>query len=430
MKGYQISQYDEPIGRLGWIDITADGQTRRIGITRVHLEEDVAKLLHRDELGGPGYSLVDVNRSGVPLMEIVSEPDMRTPEEARQYLQKLRTILRYLGVSVANMEEGSFRCDANVSLRPRGESKLYAKVEVKNMNSFRGVFRALEFEEIRQTKAYDTGARVPQETRGWQDDKGVTVSQRSKEFAHDYRYFPEPDLPPLEFDDKWIAEIRARLPELPEARQARFVSDYGLSDYDAGILTASREMADYFEATIKHPNKTNEGKEPTIRNDAFVSAPTAHAYAEATNPAVEVTTKDVANWVNGDVSRIINAANVDIDAFAVKVPPTALARLIDVTVKGTVNVATARTVLDDMWQTGKGAEAIIAEKGLAQISDDSALRDMAGKIIADNPAAVADYKAGKEQSLKFLVGQMMKLSKGRANPAVASDIILRKLKEG
>jgi aspartyl-tRNA(Asn)/glutamyl-tRNA(Gln) amidotransferase subunit B len=398
MKGYQISQYDEPIGRLGWIDITADGQTRRIGITRVHLEEDVAKLLHRDELGGPGYSLVDVNRSGVPLMEIVSEPDMRTPEEARQYLQKLRTILRYLGVSVANMEEGSFRCDANVSLRPRGETTLYAKVEVKNMNSFRGVFRALEFEEIRQAKDYDTGVRVRQETRGWQDDKGITVSQRSKEFAHDYRYFPEPDLPPLEFDDKWIAEIRSRLPELPEARQARFVRDYQLSDYDAALLTAARDVADYFESVL--------------------------------SADVNVAAKDAANWVNGEVSRIMNAANATIDAFAAKVPSTALAKLIIVTAKGTVNVATARTVLDDMWQTGKAAEVIIAEKGLAQISDDSALRDMAGKIIADNPAAVADYKAGKEQSLKFLVGQMMKLSKGRANPAVASDIMLKKLKEG
>ncbi len=397
MKGYQISQYDEPIGRLGWIDVTAEGKTRRIGITRVHLEEDVAKLLHREEYGGPGYSLVDVNRSGVPLMEIVSEPDMRTPEEARQYLQKLRTILRYLGVSVANMEEGSFRCDANVSLRPHGESKLYAKVEVKNMNSFRGVFRALEFEEIRQAKDYDTGVRVPQETRGWQDEKGVTVSQRSKEFAHDYRYFPEPDLPPLEFDDKWIEEIRPRLPELPEARQARFVRDYQLSDYDAALLTAARDVADYFENIL--------------------------------SADLNVTAKDAANWVNGEVSRIMNAANVTIDAFTMKVPAAALAKLIIITAKGTVNVATARTVLEDMWQTGKAAEAIIAEKGLAQISDDSALRDMAGKIIADNPAAVADYKAGKEQSLKFLVGQMMRLSKGRANPAVASDIVLQKLKD-
>lgn len=398
MKGYQISQYDEPIGRSGWIDVTADGQTRRIGITRVHLEEDVAKLLHRDELGGPGYSLVDVNRSGVPLMEIVSEPDMRTPEEARQYLQKLRTILRYLGVSVANMEEGSFRCDANVSLRPRGETRFNPKVEVKNMNSFRAVFRALEYEEKRQAVDYDTGVRVRQETRGWVDDKGETVSQRSKEFAHDYRYFPEPDLPPLEFDDKWIASIRARLPELPEARQARFMADYQLSEYDASLLTAARDIADYFEGVLSADMK--------------------------------VPPKDAANWVAGEVSRIMNASSAGIGAFADKVPAAALAELIAVTGKGTVNTATAKTVLDEMWRTGKSAGAIIAEKGLAQISDDGAITEMAAKIIADNPNAVADYKAGKEQSFKFLVGQLMKLSKGRANPAAASDIILTKLKEG
>jgi len=398
MKGYQISQYDEPIGRQGWIDVTAGGRTRRIGITRVHLEEDVAKLLHRDELGGPGYSLVDVNRSGVPLMEIVSEPDMRTPEEARQYLMKLRTILRYLGVSVANMEEGSFRCDANISLRPHGETKFNSKVEVKNMNSFRAVFRALEYEEVRQVKDYDNSIRVRQETRGWVDDKGITVSQRSKEFAHDYRYFPEPDLPPLEFDDTWIAEVRSRLPELPEAREARFVLDYGLSDYDAGLLTAGRETADYFEAIL--------------------------------SADLNVDAKSAANWVNGEVSRIVNAASTGIDAFAAKVPAAAMTGLISVTARGAINTATAKTVLEEMWQTGKSAEAIIAEKGLTQISDDSALQDMAARVIADNPAAVADYKAGKEQSLKFLVGQMMKLSKGRANPAAASDIILRKLKEG
>ncbi|WP_076005150.1 Asp-tRNA(Asn)/Glu-tRNA(Gln) amidotransferase subunit GatB [Dehalogenimonas formicexedens] len=398
MKGYQISQYDEPIGRQGWIDITVDGKVRRIGITRVHLEEDVAKLVHRDEPGGPGYSLVDVNRSGVPLMEIVSEPDMRTPEEARQYLMKLRTILRYLGVSVANMEEGSFRCDANISLRPTGETGFNPKVEVKNMNSFRAVFRALEYEEVRQAKDYDNHVRVPQETRGWQDEKGVTVSQRSKEFAHDYRYFPEPDLPPLQFDDRWIAEIRAKLPELPEVRQARFTRDYELSEYDATLLTAARDTADYFEGVL--------------------------------SADLKVSAKEAANWVNGEVTRIMNAVNAGIDAFAARVPASALAQLITITSKGAINTATAKTVLEEMWQTGKAADAIIAEKGLAQISDDSALREMAAKIIGDNPAAVADFKAGKEQSLKFLVGQMMKLSKGRANPAVASDIILQKLKEG
>ncbi|MGI2335917.1 MAG: Asp-tRNA(Asn)/Glu-tRNA(Gln) amidotransferase subunit GatB [Dehalogenimonas sp.] len=397
MKGYQISQFDEPIGRDGWLDVTVNGEVRRIGITRVHLEEDVAKLLHRDELGG-GHSLVDVNRSGVPLMEIVSEPDMREPEEARQYLMKLRTILRYLGVSVANMEEGSFRCDANISLRPIGQTDLNSKVEVKNMNSFRAVFRALEYEVIRQTRDYDLGVRINQETRGWVDEKGETVSQRSKEFAHDYRYFPEPDLPPLEFDDKWIKDIKAQLPELPEARQARFVTDYELSDYDAALLTSARDTADYFEAILS---------------------------ADLT-----VTAKDAANWVNGEVSRIMNADNIDISLFSDKVPATALASLIIIAGKGTINNATAKAVLEEMYRSGASAEAIIKEKGLAQISDDGAIRDLAADIIAANPAAVADYRAGKEQSVKFLVGQLMKLSRGRANPALAAEIIQQKLKEG
>ena len=396
MKGYQISQYDEPIGRNGWMDIIVNGESRRIGITRVHLEEDVAKLIHRDEPGG-GYSLVDVNRSGVPLMEIVSEHDMREPEEARQYLMKLRTILRYLGVSVANMEEGSFRCDANISLRPQGQADFNPKVEVKNMNSFRAVFRALEYEVIRQTEDYELGVRVRQETRGWVDERGETVSQRSKEFAHDYRYFPEPDLPPLAFDETWIERLRAELPELPDARQARFSGHYLLSEYDAALLTVSRETADYFEQVI------TGGK---------------------------VTPKDAANWINGEVSRIVNAEGIEITDFAVRVSPAALAELIGIAGSGKITNATAKTVLEDMYRTGKTAEAIIEEKGLVQISDDSALAGMADEVIAANPGAVGDYRAGKEQSLKFLVGQMMKLSKGRANPALASEIIKQQLKEG
>lgn len=397
MKGYQISQYDEPIGREGWLDVNVDGRMRRIGITRVHLEEDVAKLLHRDEAGA-GHSLVDVNRSGVPLMEIVSEPDMRDPEEARQYLIKLRSILRCLGVSVANMDEGSFRCDANISLRPAGEAGLNPKVEVKNMNSFRAVYRALDYEVKRQAENYDRSIRVSQETRGWVEERGVTVSQRSKEFAHDYRYFPEPDLPPLAFDQAWIEEIQAALPELPDARQARFVSDYGLSDYDAALLTVSRETSDYFETV------------------AGVSA--------------KMTPKDAANWINGEVSRILNTEGVDITSFAARVPAEALSDLIGVTLGGKINTATAKTVLDEMYRSGRSSELIIEEKGLSQISDDAAIEGMAAEVIAANPGAVADYHAGKEQSLKFLVGQMMRLSKGRANPAAAAEIIKRKLKEG
>lgn len=396
MKGYQISQYDEPIGRNGWMDVIVNGESRRIAITRVHLEEDVAKLIHRDEPGG-GYSLVDVNRSGVPLMEIVSEPDMREPEEARQYLMKLRSILRYLGVSVANMEEGSFRCDANISLRPQGQTEFNPKVEVKNMNSFRAVFRALEYEVIRQTEDYDLGVRVIQETRGWVDKRGETVSQRSKEFAHDYRYFPEPDLPPLAFDEAWIEGIRAELPELPDARQSRFIEQFSLSEYDAALLTASRETADYFEQVIA-----------------------GH----------KVSAKDTANWLNGEVSRIVNAEGINITDFIIRVPAMALAELIGIAGSGKITNATAKTVLEEMFGSGKTAEAIIKEKGLAQISDDSSLTGMASEVIAANPGAVNDYLAGKEQSLKFLVGQMMKLSKGRANPALAAEIIKQQLKEG
>jgi len=250
MKGYQISQYDNPLSHDGWVDVEAEGESRRVGITRVHQEEDVAKLSHRTDPAGENFSLVDVNRAGVPLMEIVSEPDMRSPEEARQYLVKLRSILQYLGVSTGNMEEGSFRCDANVSVRPAGSTKLTAKVEVKNMNSFKAVHRALEFEAQRQRKLLDEGGRVVQETRGWMEGEGVTVSQRTKEEAHDYRYFPEPDLPPLALSREMVEEIRSRLPELPDVLRDRFMSLYGLSRYDAGLLTASKAQADYFEQSL------------------------------------------------------------------------------------------------------------------------------------------------------------------------------------
>jgi len=247
VKGYQISQYDTPISRRGWLTIEVDGRKRKVGITRVHLEEDVAKLVHRTSPDGEGYSLVDVNRSGVPLMEIVSEPDIRSPEEARQYLIKLRSLLQYLGVSTGNMEEGSFRCDANISICPENSPEPLAKVEVKNMNSFKAVYLALEYEAKRQRKMAEEGKKLIQETRGWVEERGITVAQRSKEYAHDYRYFPEPDLPPLVLNRDWVEEIRSKLPELPEARRDRFVAEYNLPLYDANLLTASKAMADYFE---------------------------------------------------------------------------------------------------------------------------------------------------------------------------------------
>jgi len=403
MKGYQISQYDAPFSHDGWLTIEADGQERKAGITRVHLEEDVAKLLHRTSPEGEAYSLVDVNRSGVPLMEVVGEPDLRSPEEARQYLIKLHSILRYLDVSTANMEEGSFRCDANISIRPEGSQELLAKVEVKNMNSFRAVYRALEYEARRQRKAAEEGKRLIQETRGWVEDKGITVSQRSKEYAHDYRYFPEPDLPPLVLSRDWVERIKSKLPELPGARRDRFMADYGLPLYDANLLTGSKEMADYEEAFVA------EGK--------------------ATALSIPDMPKLGSNWLLGEVSRILNAQNIDIVDFSQKVSPQRLVRLAVKNSQGEVNTATAKVVLEEMYKTGKDADEIIVQQGLSQISDTQAIAASAAEVITANPQAVADFKAGKETALKFLVGQVMKATKGRANPQLVNQLLKKKLEE-
>jgi len=393
MKGYQISQYDQPLGLDGRLMLEIEGHPRVVGITRVHLEEDVAKLLHRADDGG--YSLMDVNRSGMPLMEIVSEPDMRSPDEARQYLIKLRSVLCYLGVSAASMEEGSFRCDANISIRPVGMKEFMPKVEVKNMNSFRAVFRALEYEAVRQRQVVTAGGRVSQETRGWVETKGVTVSQRSKEFAHDYRYFPEPDLPPLMPSENWICEIKARLPELPDARRDRFMAQYALPAYDATILTGSRELADYFEAVV-----------------SIVPLP-----------------KEISNWLLGAVAGIINDHNIDITVFCARVNPTQLAELIALVERSVINIGTGKTVLEEMFATGRSAGEIIRENGLDQISDTTELEQVVIEAIRDNAAAVADFKGGKPQALKFIVGQVMRLTKGRASPAMVTELLSRKLGE-
>jgi len=404
MKGYQISQYDTPIGNRGWLNIDVDGLIKRIGITRVHLEEDVAKLLHRTAPDGETYSLVDVNRSSVPLMEIVGEPDLRSPEEARQYLIKLRSILRYLGVSTANMEEGSFRCDANISIRPEGSKELLAKIEVKNMNSFKAVYKALEYEAERQRKVLARGERLAQETRGWVEAENKTVSQRSKEYAHDYRYFPEPDLPPMMFTGEQVEAIRAKLPELPEARRDRFMTDFKLSQYDADLLTASRTMADYFERCLE----TREMEKLTQPEKA----------------------KAIGNVLLGEVSRIMNNNNIEITAFEAQVSPERLARLLALNIAGTVNTATMKSVLEEMFKSGSNADDIIKAEGLSQISDSAEIEQIAAKVIQSNPNAVADYRAGKEQSLKFLVGQMMKETRGRVNPAMAAELLKKKLGEG
>jgi aspartyl-tRNA(Asn)/glutamyl-tRNA(Gln) amidotransferase subunit B len=404
MKGYQISQYDAPVGKGGWLDIDVDGQKRRIGITRVHLEEDVAKLFHRTGPEGEDYSLVDVNRSGVPLMEIVGEPDIRSPEEARQYLIKLRSILQYLGVSTGNMEEGSFRCDANISIRPEGNAEYMPKVEVKNMNSFRAVYLAMDYEAKRQMKAAAEGKRLVQETRGWVEEKGKTVSQRSKEYAHDYRYFPEPDLPPMLISQEWVAEIKARLPELPEERRERFMREYGLPLYDADLLTSTKAMADYFEEAT--------------RTESYQKLPPDKA------------AKEVSNWLLGEVSRIMNEYNIGIDDFRIKVEPAQTTRIAAMSSEGVVNIPTAKSVMDAVYNTGKSAEEIINERGLSQISDTSQLEDAVNEVIRANLQAVSDFKSGKETALKFLVGQVMRATKGRANPVLAGDLLKNKLIEG
>jgi aspartyl-tRNA(Asn)/glutamyl-tRNA(Gln) amidotransferase subunit B len=388
MKGYQISQYDAPIGKGGWLTIDSNGNRKRINITRVHLEEDVAKLWHRGD-----YSLIDVNRSGVPLMEVVSEPEISSPEEARDYLIRLRNILRYLGVSTGNMEEGSFRCDANISIRPSNSKKLLPKVEVKNMNSFKAVYQALEYESGRQRDVLEEGGELVQETRGWIDESGITVTQRTKEYADDYRYFPEPDLPPLVWDRAWIEEIRARLPELPEVRRDRFMTQYNLSLYDANVLTSSKAMADYFENCVKLMDSSKA--------------------------------KAVSNWLLGDFSRLLNATNIEIEN--VKISPKHLAEMLDLVDNGTISGPAAKAVFEEMFGTGKKASEIITEKKLSQISDAGEIREVVKQVMANNSGAVADYTSGKQQALTFIIGQVMKATRGRANPGVVKEIIIEEL---
>jgi aspartyl-tRNA(Asn)/glutamyl-tRNA(Gln) amidotransferase subunit B len=394
MKGYQISQYDLPLTHDGWIDITVNGQEKRIGIRRVHLEEDTAKLFH---VGG--YSLIDINRSGVPLMEIVSEPDMHSVEDVRQYITCMRTILRYLGVNSGDMEKGAMRFEANVSIRPVGSTDYGTRVEIKNLNSFRAVLRSVEYEIERQSKLVEAGGVVEQETMGWDEIRGVTVLQRSKEYAHDYRYFPEPDLPPLVVSREWIEKIHAGLPELPDAKAKRFIAQYGLSAYDAGVLVADKPVADFFEACVR----AGEG-------------------APGADP------KAIANWVTGELFRLMKEADVEIEQ--VKLQPASLVELLALITKGVVSSTMAKAVFEEMFATGRPPGDVVAARGLAQISDVDALRHIVRQVIAANHQAVADYRAGKETALRFLVGQVMKATKGQANPTLASQLLIEELKSG
>ncbi len=395
-KGYQISQYDVPLSTDGYLMIHVNGEDRRIGITRIHLEEDTGRHLER-EGRGEAYSLIDLNRAGVPLMDIVGEPDVRTPEEARLYMEKLRAILLYLGVSSGRMEEGALRCDANISVRPKGQKEFGAKVEIKNMNSFRAVERALAYEAERQEAALRAGRTIPQQTRGWREDKGITVAQRTKEEANDYRYFPEPDLPRLVISREWVERIRAEMPELPDAKRERFIEMYELSDYDADQLTSERAVAEYFEAAVK-------------------ARPAKHRIARA---------KSVANWVAGDLRRLLNAAGKNISESPVL--PAAIAELVELVEHNTINGKQAKDVLEKAFANGEMPGAIVAREGIAQISDTGELEAAVEAAIAENPKAVEDYKSGKTSAVQFLVGQVMKRTKGRAKPDAVSPLLVEKL---
>ncbi len=405
MKGYQISQYDQPLCLGGGLQVEADLGARFIRLERIHLEEDTARLLHREEAHGEGYSLLDVNRSGVPLMEIVSQPDIRSAAEAGVYLRMLRQTLRYIEVSDADMEKGSFRCDANVSLRPVGQEEYGTKVEVKNMNSFRAVQRAIETEIDRQTAILHAGGRIEQETRGYIDATGETASQRSKEQAHDYRYFPEPDLPPIAIAAEHVEALRATLPELPDARRARLEAQYSLAFADAHLLTETRTEAEAFEEAA------------VLVNVGITDA-----------AAQQARTRAVAHWVIGDVARLRRAeGGGERDWSEIALTPSHIAELVTLTESGTITGTTAKEVLDIVFATGQSPVAIVAERGLGQVRDDAEIDRVASEVIAANPKAVSDYQGGKPSAIQFLVGQVMRQLRGRADANTAAEALRRHL---
>jgi aspartyl-tRNA(Asn)/glutamyl-tRNA(Gln) amidotransferase subunit B len=390
-KGYQISQYELPLALGGGLEISVDGKSKYVGLTRIHMEEDAGKSLHEGFPDSDRRTYVDYNRSGVPLIEIVSEPDMRSAAEAAEFFSRLRSILVWLEVSDGNMEEGSLRCDANVSIRPRGQTTLGTKAEVKNVNSFRYLEKALAYEIRRQIDVIESGGRVVQETRLWDTSTGRTHSMRSKEEAHDYRYFPEPDLPPLLADSARIERVRATMPELPEARNRRFVSEYGIPAYDAGVLTQSLALADYFEATAKAAKNS----------------------------------KAASNWIMGELLRTLNERGQSIADVPIR--PPALAGLIALIDQGTLSSSIAKGVFAKMYDSGRSAEDIVREEGLAQNSDEGALSAIVYDVMRGHADAVAQYRSGKRQTFGFLVGQVMKGSGGKANPKLASDLLKRAL---
>ncbi len=391
-KGYQISMYDFPLCQHGYVE----ADSGRIRVRRVHLEEDTAKSSHASAIA-IAHSLVDFNRAGLPLIEIVTEPDIRTPEEARQYLIKLRTILRYLGVSTGDMEKGAMRCEANVSLRPAGREALGTKVEVKNLNSFRSVKQALAYEIERQARLLDAGSKVRQVTMGWDEAGGRTVEQRTKETSEDYRYFPEPDLPPLHVSRAWVGDIRAALPELPGARRARFIADYGLAPADAAVLANDRAVGDFFDAAVE------AAREKDV-------SPTA-----------------IANWLTGELFRLLKDRDVEIGDL--RLTPADLADLVALVEQGTITANSGKVVLEEMLDTGRPAAEIVEEKGLTQVSDEEALGQIVDELVAANPEQVAKYRAGKETLLQWFLGQVMRATRGKANPQIAKTLLEERLNE-
>lgn len=391
-KGYQISQYELPLCRNGSVDIDANGTKKRIRLTRIHMEEDAGKNIH-DVRGD--YSLVDLSRAGVPLLEIVSEPDLGSAEEASRYLKSLRALLQYLEICDGNMEEGSFRCDANISIRPEGSKEFGTKVEVKNMNSFKAVEKAIEYEIRRQMETLSDGGKLIQQTRLWDADREVTRSMRSKEYAHDYRYFPDPDLLPLAIDEKWIEEIQASLPELPEARKERFVTQYGLPLYDAELLTSRRDIADYFEAAVK-----------------------IHS-----NP------KAISNWVMGDLFRVIRERKLDerLRIASWPITPEHLAAMVRMIDEGKISGKIAKALFEEMLERGEPPEKIVQEQRLEQVTDAGDIERAVAEVLAAHPQQVADYRSGKEKVFGFLVGQVMKATQGKANPQTVNEVLRRSL---
>ena len=400
MKGFQISQFDMPIAKNGHLEIELNGDKRSIGIERVHLEEDVAKLQHVNENEGESYSLVDVNRAGVALMEIVGNPDIRSPEEARQYLMSLRSILQCIEVTTGNMAEGSLRCDANISVRPKGTVNYTTRTEIKNMNSFRSVYNALVYETQRQIDVVETGGRVIQETRGWVEERGVTVSQRSKEQAHDYRYFPEPDLPLITIDTGWVDAIYSALPELPAEKRDRFVSQYHLPRYDAELLTASKGMARFFEDAM-------EGTKTTCENHAQRS-------------------KSVSNWLLGDLTSLLHQDSITIEDS--KIRPSYIGELLDLLEDGILTTPLAKQVLASSFANSVSPLQLVRDGGYELIGDASVVLKAVKEAIVSNPKAVSDYRLGKQTAAKFLVGHVMRMTKGKADPVEVNTLVEEELK--